>query len=390
MNNNKVNIFKPLITNLHKIYKEVYKSMQTLKEIYDDIANYPEKFKYYWDSENKLDLNKVWGEYPNEESNSEASNFINNYFEMGEKTISNIMAFNIRVNQSDRDIHTISVFTLGIAIAEKLGHPIKDNDLFVWFLMCLFHDKGYAFERSTNDTNVGANLPDTLDGFLRGFNDNYFEDFFQDDNEKDLYENYYKYRKQKCHVVDHGIVGGLLLYYVLVHNFYTLKDNINSFIINSDIFFYNGRIFKKNYFNDYKKAAKGIMRHNMWYASNEEDIQIYQDCNLKGLISSGDNKISFEEDKLLFLLCLSDTIEPLKKTLNVNFSDTLSKISMEVSEGVLILQIKKDFRKIDEYIQSIKDLEVWMNVKYKIEKNDKKDDNKITVSIKCQLMECSQ
>ena len=309
---------------------------------------------------------------------------------MGEKTISNIMAFNIRVNQSDRDIHTISVFTLGIAIAEKLGHPIKDNDLFVWFLMCLFHDKGYAFERSTNDTNVGANLPDTLDGFLRGFNDNYFEDFFQDDNEKDLYENYYKYRKQKCHVVDHGIVGGLLLYYVLVHNFYTLKDNINSFIINSDIFFYNGRIFKKNYFNDYKKAAKGIMRHNMWYASNEEDIQIYQDCNLKGLISSGDNKISFEEDKLLFLLCLSDTIEPLKKTLNVNLSDTLSKISMEVSEGVLILQIKKDFRKIDEYIQSIKDLEVWMNVKYKIEKNDKKDDNKITVSIKCQLMECSQ
>lgn len=231
--------------------------MQTLKEIYDDIANYPEKFKYYWDSENKLDLNKVWGEYPNEESNSEASNFINNYFEMGEKTISNIMAFNIRVNQSDRDIHTISVFTLGIAIAEKLGHPIKDNDLFVWFLMCLFHDKGYAFERSTNDTNVGANLPDTLDGFLRGFNDNYFEDFFQDDNEKDLYENYYKYRKQKCHVVDHGIVGGLLLYYVLVHNFYTLKDNINSFIINSDIFFITDAYLKKIILMIIKKLRRG-------------------------------------------------------------------------------------------------------------------------------------
>ncbi len=343
--------------------------MQTLKEIYDDIANYPEKFKYYWDSENKLDLNKVWGEYPNEESNSEASNFINNYFEMGEKTISNIMAFNIRVNQSDRDIHTISVFTLGIAIAEKLGHPIKDNDLFVWFLMCLFHDKGYAFERSTNDTNVGANLPDTLDGFLRGFSDNYFEDFFQDKNEKDLYANYYKYRKKKCHVVDHGIAGGLLLYCALVHNFYSLKDNINSVIINSDIFFYKGRIFKKIFFNDYKKAAKGIMRHNMWYASNEDKIKIYKKYKLDRLISVKNNKISFGEDRLLFLLCLSDTIEPLKKTLGENSSNLLSEISMDVRKGSLKLKFTKDFENRYDYIRSIMQLQDWMNVECTLEYN---------------------
>ena len=111
------------------------------------------------------------------------------------------------------------------------------------------------------------------------------------------------------------------------------------------------------------------MRHNMWYASNENVIEKYREYHLDKLISGENNKISFGEDRLLFLLCLSDTIEPLKKTLGENSSNVLSEISLEVRKGVLKLKFTKDFANRYNYIQSIMQLQDWMNVKCSLEDN---------------------
>lgn len=338
--------------------------MITLEKVYKNIAYKPTLFKYYRDSSNIINLiNVLNGETP-------ASSFIKTYFEMGKKgifvkTISDITNFNIVDNLNDRDLHTVSVFILGIAIAEKLGSRIKGNDLFIWFLMCLYHDKGYAFE--LNENNIDTNLPDNLNDFISSFRQHYLDDFFtNDDDFRKLCENYYKYRIREDKIIDHGIAGGLLLYYVLVDNYYNLQNSIQT---KSDDFPISGRNFSKKYFNDYKHAAKGIMRHNMWYASNENVIEKYREYHLDKLISGENNKISFGEDRLLFLLCLSDTIEPLKKTLGENSSNVLSEISLEVRKGVLKLKFTKDFANRHNYIQPIMQLQDWMNVKCSLEDN---------------------
>ena len=338
--------------------------MITLEKVYKNIANKPTLFKYYRDSNNILNLIDVLdGEVP-------ASSFIKTYFEMGKKgifakTISDITKFNIVDNRNDRDLHTVSVFILGIAIAEKLGSRIKENDLFIWFLMCLYHDKGYFFE--LNENNIDIKLPDNLNDFISFFHQHYFDDFFSNDDDfRELCENYYEYRIKEKKIIDHGIAGGLLLYYVLVDNYYDLQNSLST---KSDNFYISGRFFSNKYFDDYKHAAKGIMRHNMWYASNEDKIKIYKKYKLDRLISVKNNKISFGEDRLLFLLCLSDTIEPLKKTLGENSSNLLSEILMEVRKGSLKLKFTKDFENRYDYIRSIMQLQDWMNVECTLEYN---------------------
>lgn len=98
-------------------------------------------------------------------------------------------------------------------------------------------------------------------------------------------------------------------------------------------------------------------------------IKIYKKYKLDRLISVKNNKISFGEDRLLFLLCLSDTIEPLKKTLGENSSNLLSEILMEVRKGSLKLKFTKDFENRYDYIRSIMQLQDWMNVECTLEYN---------------------
>lgn len=292
-----------------------------------------------------------------------------------------------------RNIHTVSVFTLGIAIALKMEHRISGDELFIWFLMCLFHDIGYKLENNT-DEDENLRTLETLDNFLRHFNIQNDNNIFGKCREKEtlcgnyyICGNYYKYRKEIHHKIDHGIAGGILLYKMLVENYNSI---IKSSEYNTDTCEYKGLKFSEENSDDYKKAAIGIIRHNMWYANKSDDCKTYHKYGLDDLISEPQNKICYTDDRLLFLLCLADTIEPLKRFRNLGTNEEINEILRQIcmdieninnqknSKITITIQVSDELENKDKLIENCRSLDSWMNVK------TTQEDNKVKITFSFQ------
>lgn len=294
-----------------------------------------------------------------------------------------------------RDIHTVSVFILGIEIARKMKNRILGNELFIWFLMCLFHDMGYKLENKTDLVKEYY----TLYKFLQKNEIKEEYNIFKVYKKKTLCENYYRYRAEdryrttehgviKEHgVIDHGIAGGIILYKVLVKNYEMVKRKSEN---NKDSFEYNNLIFSTDNFKDYAKAAIGIIRHNMWYANKSDDCKTYHEYGLDDLISEPQNKICYTDDRLLFLLCLADTIEPLKRFRNLGTNEEINEILRQIcmdieninnqknSKITITIQVSDELENKDKLIENCRSLDSWMNVK------TTQEDNKVKITFSFQ------
>ena len=339
-------------------------NMKTLLQIYKDISGNKNLYDYYGSN---LILEDAWINV------NKAHSFIHQYFQNGEKDI-----FGLKIckdmNQPDiRDIHTVSVFILGIAIAWKMKNRILGNELFIWFLMCLYHDMGYKLENKTDLVKEYY----TLDKLLQKNEIKEEYNIFKVYKKKTLCKNYYRYRIEKYGKIDHGIAGGIILYNVLVKNYYMVKKYSGS---NEDSFEYSNRMFSKDNFKDYAKAAIGIIRHNMWYANDEHTREKYRNYGLNDLTSEPKNKICYTDDRLLFLLCLADTIEPLKNSDVKDYNYILEEISMNVdndknqenSKIIITIQVSDKLKNKDEIIKNCLSLNSWMNVNTTQENNEVK------------------
>ena len=216
---------------------------------------------------------------------------------------------------------------------------------------------------------------------------------------KTLCENYYRYRAEdryrttehgviKEHgVIDHGIAGGILLYKMLVENYNSI---IKSSEYNTDTCEYKGLKFSEENSDDYKKAAIGIIRHNMWYANKSDDCKTYHKYGLDDLISEPQNKICYTDDRLLFLLCLADTIEPLKRFRNLGTNEEINEILRQIcmdieninnqknSKITITIQVSDELENKDKLIESCRSLDSWMNVK------TTQEDNKVKITFSFQ------
>lgn len=366
--------------------------MKTFFDLYNSISRDNSLYNYY---DKNLELKDAFA------NKEQANSFIINYFQNGEKDICKFEKNNPRLKgmfEADaRNIHTVSVFTLGIAIALKMEHRISGDELFIWFLMCLFHDIGYKLE---NNTDLVKEY-DTLDKFLQKNEIKEEYNILKVYKKKTLCENYYRYRAEdryrttehgviKEHgVIDHGIAGGILLYKMLVENYNSI---IKSSEYNTDTCEYKGLKFSEENSDDYKKAAIGIIRHNMWYANKSDDCKTYQyhKYGLDDLISEPQNKICYTDDRLLFLLCLADTIEPLKRFRNLGTNEEINEILRQIcmdieninnqknSKITITIQVSDELENKDKLIESCRSLDSWMNVK------TTQEDNKVKITFSFQ------
>mgnify|MGYP000956720083 FL=1 len=276
-----------------------------------------------------------------------------------------------------------------------MGNRISGNELFIWFLMCLYHDMGYKLENKTDLVKEYY----TLDKFLQKNEIKEEYNIFKVYKKKTLCENYYRYRAEdryrttehgviKEHgVIDHGIAGGIILYNELVKNYYMVKEYSGS---NEDSFEYSNRKFSKDNFKDYAKAAIGIIRHNMWYASDSDTCRTYYRFGLNDLISESNNKICYTDDRLLFLLCLADTIEPLKRFRNLGTNEEINEILRQIcmdieninnqknSKITITIQVSDELENKDKLIENCRSLDSWMNVE------TTQEDNKVKITFSFQ------
>ena len=360
--------------------------MKTLLQIYNDISENKNLYDYYGSN---LILKDAWINVKS------APSFIQQYFQNGEKAIFELKICRDMYQPDIRDIHTVSVFILGIEIARKMKNRILGNELFIWFLMCLFHDMGYKLENKTDLVKEYY----TLYKFLQKNEIKEEYNIFKVYKKKTLCENYYRYRAEdryrttehgviKEHgVIDHGIAGGIILYKVLVKNYEMVKRKSEN---NKDSFEYNNLIFSTDNFKDYAKAAIGIIRHNMWYANKSDDCKTYHEYGLDDLISEPQNKICYTDDRLLFLLCLADTIEPLKRFRNLGTNEEINEILRQIcmdieninnqknSKITITIQVSDELENKDKLIENCRSLDSWMNVK------TTQEDNKVKITFSFQ------
>lgn len=326
-----------------------------MKSLYDHINELPiAQWHYYFGLNNNLASDKPFID------NSDYSNFILNYFQKGGK----IEVFeSCQINPLDLRLpdHICSVFFLGVLVyyntslhkKYKLGNngPGYKSFPFIWFLIALFHDNAYQMEDKNQLQDVSS-----IADLVKKFNIKHSlldKEFTKCRELLTIRNNYFLFRKEKWNVVDHGILGGMLLFDRLVKIRRAKKIN------NEDTLFW-GRTLE----NQYKTAANAISIHNIWI----QPKSICDQFNLNELLSF--KPIKFKEFPMFYILGIIDTIEPLKTYKDDNLLDTdiLKSINLEFGKQYIRV-IESNISKIDfkKLVQKVIDLVGWLDVKIEIE-----------------------
>lgn len=215
----------------------------------------------------------------------------------------------------ERFSHTVSLYLLGIQVAESIGFeqfnlPMWDkcsqrNFLHHWATICLYHDIAYCIEHNKEKFIPEKNQ--TLDVISDNLGLKYN---LSSKDTTGIIERYYHYRITAAEpTIDHGIISAMMLYDSLLK-----RDNEMEEISKSAIMVCEKPMYGEENKSNILKYSLDIARHNMWFASNSDDIEKYESLGLNDLIVGSDNsrKISFTKEPMLFLLCLIDTIDPIK------------------------------------------------------------------------------
>lgn len=307
----------------------------TILKLYRELYNTPEKWKYYpWFDEKKYTLESIL------DDGGVAIQFIQDYFQCGEKT--KIVEDIARYCKKERASHSISTFFLGILLfplfAKRSPSANILNDkrfLWIWFLTCLYHDIGYKFEENrtlrpslntfVSDQNVQYKIFGNRSIRLKGIT-------------KKTVRAYYRYRLMEHGCVDHGIVGGILLYDSLRKNYATICQSCNGGN-EHESFTWHGLNFSESHFQEYEKCANAIIQHNLWFNENGKDgYEKYIEYHLDELTFPSDKKPRYK-DWLTALLVFCDTIEPIKRFSSCKSSSILQKIRFKFDDQEAILKI---------------------------------------------------
>ena len=354
--------FKPLNILFNK--KEGF-LMGTLKELYKNLINDPDRWLYYNSNQPNLKYEiQPSLKYEMLFDKTASYNFIKNYFKRGgkEKVFKdNPYIIKYEFILKERSPHIVSTFLLGILIAEHLKFDInkKNNDninfIYLWFMACLYHDIGYAYENDYNCINLrtvqkeGLNaLKDICD--IKYMCNNEFKTYKKEDI------NLYLSNRAICSSenigkIDHGIVGGLLLYDRLRKNFdeaWNKAKRNDPKVLRTD-FTYKELHFSNKHYKYYAEAADAIIAHNIWINTLNEYLIKNDKEPLKEIKIDKNNKIAF-------ILALADTLEPIKKP-EINDLDMIS--FEETKDGFDLIMPDEMKENNYKYICNLSD---WINV----------------------------
>lgn len=262
-----------------------------------------------------------------------AKRFALDYFEAGGKE-SVITSLEDLIHESDRWTHCVSMYILGCVIWQALSphtdqilesflsskcnlniYCFKFSFTYYWFLSCLFHDYGVREEENfqsnsiKNDENCYSSI---LNKYRIGnslFDEKGYQYLFT--YKPETYKSYLQYRMCNRRL-DHGILGGLLLY-----------DKISEI---PEEKFRNAQLFWDTKISPKHIAviADSICAHNIWHDVKQTIPQ---------LVVGGNNeqKLNFIDNTLSYFLSLIDAIEPTKRFDNLNPKAIFENLNLEAS-----------------------------------------------------------
>lgn len=309
----------------------------------------------------------------NETSFTQCLEFIENHFIRGKKEKALLIPQKYKsIYKTDgKHQHTVLLYLLGLLfenrfddiLKNKLKSLIEDPDLkdwynfkYSWYLTCLYHDVSSCIEKDVGTPNENYNI--VLSEFLKT------EDKYRRFSPK-TYINYLTYRKSKGSF-EHGIIGGAALYKSLINSF---KSHTKGHDWNLSKVCTKNRInWRREHLLHFAYVCDAICCHNIWLA-NEKDkktCEEYAEYNLEELVVHSDSdKLQFKQYPIQFLLCLLDTIEPLKKFDLLKPIDVFKNIFININQIGIILgwtDIIKEQPNFYKWLDAIHSLSNWMNV----------------------------
>ena len=349
------------------------KDKQSFFDVYEEIASNREKWCYFTTHNPDYCIQDIFEE-------NHAIEFIKSVFKNGAKDKALQIIYDSRFPmQRNRSNHTLSAYLLGLVIRDKMhidmkelpkvsGAPTK-NFLYFWSLTCLYHDFTVALEENSAKYLLDI---ETIDAFFKYFNIKY--SLLDDNSEAALIKNYYSYRIEKGRKIDHGIASALLLFDSLMKQYDEARLAVGA--EKGVTFLYNGLKYSAEFKEHIKLVANTIAKHNMWRA-DKNLMDIYKAYNLQELIPSNDKgHIVFldrqsknDKEKLLFLLGLVDTIEPIKclgrannikRIQNPYIALEKMKIEFNYKKGEIWIEGTQEI--IEDYSKNIVGAQQWLGV----------------------------
>jgi len=328
--------------------------------------------------------------------------FIEHYFNVSEKNIPDNLTLK-KLSDKKRIDHSLYVYFIGTiliknGIFKNIENIIekKDDVLYYWFLIAMFHDFGYMIELDSikyilNKSNSFYPLKYNYNLKIYPIEYNLFEHKFISRNHEinsiekcslyspNTFKLYYKYRIEQMFSLDHGILGGLLLYNFLCENYFNRRNTAENKIKNKDnneeIFEWNKRTFQKTDFDIYAYCSYAIAQHNIYRSDNGTTSVKYLAYGLDELIGT-DKKFNKNKNPFSFLLGLVDTIEVTKR--DINFEDINIVFNKKQNRIEFIFEDMIDKKEDKEnHLKTIKDLSNWLEVDTKLDKQN----NSVTIEI---------
>lgn len=343
----------------------------TIIEQIESIINDTSKWNYYQDQ------NLTW-QYKNISDVELCYDFIREYVGCSNKnTVSFEKHIEAMRNYSENEIpgkrlcHIVSVFFLGLAMynyndylkreidQELLSLNVFDEHdnmktefIFIWFMISMFHDLGYVFEKDIISKNY--RLTDLIADKTELINsiDNIPTFDKMPAHYRKIIIRYLKYRENK----DHGILGGLSF----AKHVCDLRKQKYDSSPNKE----TKKMWKPELDKLYKYVAWRICCHNIFYIRpGDDDIEYVLKYFYYGLFhlmlcnrktETGcyvDYPISFKESPLFFFLCLVDSIDPMK---------VCDKIPQDLeikcdSKGHLYISCS-----VEKYMKKVEEIKKWL------------------------------
>lgn len=309
------------------------------------------------------------------------SEFIKNHFEEGCKS-SALDAPTLWGYFDDRKcIHTVVLYLIGLVLRDEFKDEIKqkldfiddlddwykESDfLYTWFMTCLYHDAASCIEKNARRNNFKQRLRDLDKKYFRNKSFSSCQIVPKRYDEKTV-RNYFKFQKKDANEQDHGIIGGCYLFDALIKNYEDHEQRCRSGQERADE---AGLCWCESHKLHYAYVADAIITHNMWTVDKNtvpERAEVYSANGLEDLIVSGDEKkLSFKKYPLSFMLCLLDTIEPVKRFERLSPRAVLENVSIDsIGEKRIRIAWSDKIKREDEFwtwIKNISGMKTWMQV----------------------------
>ena len=170
---------------------------------------------------------------------------------------------------------------------------------------------------------------------------------------------------------DHGIIGGLLFYDRMLKNYmlaYVAQSNGSAHMLGLEDFYYQGRHFCMEQLKIFAYISDCILSHNVFRQPPEARAS-YETYLLDSLYLENFQSISYDENPLLYILSVTDSLDPVKVYSRGNTplgtNQIIEAINIEYTPGSRVLSFSSQSSDVDIAIlyDKAKDLEAWTSAR---------------------------